>query len=171
MQANGKREVFFETFGVPRVIEVEDRTVNVAARDVRPKAEIGVEGSVGAPMGGDVLDVRRPLSPTTTHVCPLHRPVPRSRQEREGAALVFGNKSVQDTGNGSSVRVGSGSDSRVMRRCCPYCCDWSSEGAVPGRARTARRHRCAVIMSSMRARFEVDSCVCGCRCLSNPGRR
>ena len=60
LQANGKREVFFETFGVPRVLEVEDRTSDAAASVVREKADPASVGSVGAPMGGDVLEARFP---------------------------------------------------------------------------------------------------------------
>lgn len=73
MQENGKREVFFETFGVPRVIEVEDRSETAAGKttsSAREKADSNAVGEVGAPMGGDVLDVRSfPLPP-------LHPPLP-----------------------------------------------------------------------------------------------
>jgi hypothetical protein len=58
MQETGKREVFFETFGVPRVVEVEDRSENVPQRTAREKADSSAIGEVGAPMGGDVLEVR-----------------------------------------------------------------------------------------------------------------
>ena len=60
LQENGKREVFFETFGVPRVLEVPDRSSDAAAaRTVREKADASDSGSVGAPMAGDILEVRR----------------------------------------------------------------------------------------------------------------
>lgn len=61
VQETGKREVFFETFGVPRVVEVEDRSDNVPQRTAREKADLSVPGEVGAPMGGDVLEVRLAL--------------------------------------------------------------------------------------------------------------
>lgn len=51
-------QVFFETFGVPRVLEVEDRTSDAGARVVREKADGSDIGSVGAPMAGDILEVR-----------------------------------------------------------------------------------------------------------------
>ena len=58
--------MFFETFGVPRVVEVEDRSQDAAsnnARLAREKADSSAVGEVGAPMGGDVLDVRTPKPP------------------------------------------------------------------------------------------------------------
>ena len=60
LQENGKREVFFETFGLPRVLEVEDRSQGAASasRVVREKANTTDIGSVGAPMAGDVLEAR-----------------------------------------------------------------------------------------------------------------
>jgi pyruvate carboxylase len=58
LQASGRREVFFETHGVPRVLEVEDRVTEGAARVVRDKADLSDIGSVGAPMGGDIVEVR-----------------------------------------------------------------------------------------------------------------
>ena len=67
MQENGKREVFFETFGVPRVVEVEDRSQDAASNNTRlarEKADSNAEGEAGAPMGGDVLDVGPPLMHT-----------------------------------------------------------------------------------------------------------
>jgi len=56
------REVFFETNGVPRTVEVVDTTdqtegggsVRKAARE---KADPDVLGSVGAPMAGEVIEV------------------------------------------------------------------------------------------------------------------
>lgn len=57
LQPNGKREVFFETYGVPRVIEMEDRTSDAAQRIVREKFDPSDMGSVGAPMAGDILEV------------------------------------------------------------------------------------------------------------------
>lgn len=60
IQPNGKREVFFEVNGVPRVVEVEDRTSSGSSsvkKAVREKADISVLGSVGAPMSGSIIDV------------------------------------------------------------------------------------------------------------------
>lgn len=58
---NGKREVFFELNGVPRVIEVRDRTGSkkdsMAQMQVRELADPDKLGSVGAPMSGTVLQV------------------------------------------------------------------------------------------------------------------
>ena len=56
------REVFFETNGVPRTVEIADTTdqsegggsVRKAARE---KADPNVQGSVGAPMAGEVIEV------------------------------------------------------------------------------------------------------------------
>jgi len=60
LQPNGKREVFFEANGVPRVVEVADTRVEQALgkKAVREKAEIEVLGSVGAPMAGTVIEVQ-----------------------------------------------------------------------------------------------------------------
>jgi pyruvate carboxylase len=62
LQESGKREVFFETFGVPRVLEVEDKTSNDLMRVVREKVDPGDVGSVGAPMAGEVIEVCCPRS-------------------------------------------------------------------------------------------------------------
>lgn len=56
------REVFFEANGVPRTVEIEDRSdeaegggpVRKAARE---KSDPDVLGSVGAPMAGEVIEV------------------------------------------------------------------------------------------------------------------
>ena len=70
------REVFFEANGVPRTVEIEDRTdetegggpVRKAARE---KSDPDVLGSVGAPMAGEVIEVSakpgRPGSLTNLH--------------------------------------------------------------------------------------------------------
>ena len=58
LQPNGKREVFFETQGVPRVVAIEDKRADLGARIIREKADLSTTGSVGAPMSGDVLQVR-----------------------------------------------------------------------------------------------------------------
>uniref|UniRef100_A0A7R9V6Z0 Pyruvate carboxylase n=1 Tax=Chlamydomonas euryale TaxID=1486919 RepID=A0A7R9V6Z0_9CHLO len=59
LQPNGKREVFFEANGVPRVLEVVDRAAETAlgSKAVRDKADLTVLGSVGAPMAGTILEV------------------------------------------------------------------------------------------------------------------
>ena len=59
LQANGKREVFFEANGVPRIVEIFDVAASKtdATKAARVKAETGAIGSVGAPMGGEVVDV------------------------------------------------------------------------------------------------------------------
>ena len=76
LQQNGKREVFFETFGVPRVLEIDDRKSDASSRVVREKADPSQVGSVGAPMGGDVLEVR-PLRPCCSQCssCPAFTPL------------------------------------------------------------------------------------------------
>lgn len=59
MMCAGKREVFFETNGVPRVVEVIDKAaeVSVGKKAVREKADLSVLGSVGAPMAGTIIEV------------------------------------------------------------------------------------------------------------------
>ena len=60
-----RREVFFETNGVPRMVEVEDRQQSAAAegggaaagKPVREKADPVALGSVGCPMSGQVIEV------------------------------------------------------------------------------------------------------------------
>ena len=59
LQPNGRREVFFETNGVPRVVEVVDSksASKATAKSIREKANTSVPGSVGAPMAGEVVNV------------------------------------------------------------------------------------------------------------------
>jgi pyruvate carboxylase len=69
LQQTGKRDVYFEVNGVPRVVEVEDTRAAAAAaeggaaggpraaRATREKADVGLLGSVGAPMAGSVVEV------------------------------------------------------------------------------------------------------------------
>jgi biotin carboxyl carrier protein len=60
----GDREVFFESNGVPRVVEVVDRRSSeaaagkTAARAAREKFNASEVGSVGAPMAGEVIEVK-----------------------------------------------------------------------------------------------------------------
>ena len=58
-QANGCREVFFELNGLPRVVEVVEESVAIgdALSMAKEKANPSDEGSVGAPMAGQVIDV------------------------------------------------------------------------------------------------------------------
>lgn len=57
LMKNGEREVFFELNGQMRSVMVKD---NEAMKEihVHPKALKGVRGSVGAPMPGEVLDIK-----------------------------------------------------------------------------------------------------------------
>ena len=62
---NGRREVFFDVDGLPRVTEVEDRrqaaaaaASSGAAAGAREKANPEVLGEVGAPMSGAVIEVK-----------------------------------------------------------------------------------------------------------------
>lgn len=57
LNAKGEREVFFELNGQMRSIYIID---NEASKDIvlRPKAIQGVKGSIGAPMPGDILEVK-----------------------------------------------------------------------------------------------------------------
>jgi pyruvate carboxylase len=69
LQPTGKRDVYFEVNGVPRVVEVEDTRAAAAAagggaaggpraaRATREKADVALLGSVGAPMAGSVVEV------------------------------------------------------------------------------------------------------------------
>ncbi|KAI8467848.1 MAG: pyruvate carboxylase [Monoraphidium minutum] len=59
LQPSGKREVFFEANGVPRVVEVADtRSAEALVKKaVREKSDTSVLGSVGAPMAGSVIEV------------------------------------------------------------------------------------------------------------------
>ena len=80
------REVFFETNGVPRMVEVEDRTSADAAaagagaaggRPSREKADTGVLGSVGSPMSGDVIEiVAKPGNPSVQSYAAVHSSLP-----------------------------------------------------------------------------------------------
>lgn len=56
----GKREVFFEANGVPRVVEVIDKAAEtvVGKKAVRERADLSILGSVGAPMAGTVIEVQ-----------------------------------------------------------------------------------------------------------------
>lgn len=60
LQPNGKREVFFEANGVPRVLEVADTKEGGDSfkKAVREKADLATLGSVGAPMAGSIIEVR-----------------------------------------------------------------------------------------------------------------
>jgi pyruvate carboxylase len=61
LQPNGTREVFFETNGVPRVVEVlevQSEESKSGGRAVREKGDPTKMGSVSAPMSGDVLEVK-----------------------------------------------------------------------------------------------------------------
>ena len=57
LDRKGEREVFFELNGQMRSIFVKDEE---ASKDivVRPKALAGVKGSIGAPMPGEILEVK-----------------------------------------------------------------------------------------------------------------
>lgn len=57
LNKKGQREVFFELNGQPRAIFVSDKAAAKVER-FHPKAEKGERGSVGAPMMGDILDVK-----------------------------------------------------------------------------------------------------------------
>ncbi|KAG2483618.1 hypothetical protein HYH03_017498 [Edaphochlamys debaryana] len=59
LQPNGKREVFFEANGVPRVVEVTDKKAEqvLGRKAVRERADLAVLGSVGAPMAGTIIEV------------------------------------------------------------------------------------------------------------------
>jgi pyruvate carboxylase len=58
-QASGNREVFFELNGLPRVVEVhEDVSMEGELSLAKEKADPSDVGSVGAPMAGQVLDVK-----------------------------------------------------------------------------------------------------------------
>jgi pyruvate carboxylase len=66
LQADGKREVFFEANGIPRAIEVADTRTGAGGGDggsplrraARERADPGALGSVGAPMAGTVVEVK-----------------------------------------------------------------------------------------------------------------
>ncbi|ORX92180.1 pyruvate carboxylase [Basidiobolus meristosporus CBS 931.73] len=54
---NGKRDVFFEVNGEPRVVGIEDHTAAVE-HAIRPKVDPKNPGEVGAPMAGVVVEIR-----------------------------------------------------------------------------------------------------------------
>jgi len=56
-KSSGTREVFFEVNGYMRTIFVEDKA-KTSTMSFHPKALKGVKGSVGAPMPGQVVDIR-----------------------------------------------------------------------------------------------------------------
>ena len=68
LQADGKREVFFEANGIPRAVEIEDTRTGAESggsgggaplrRAARERADPGALGSVGAPMAGTVVEVK-----------------------------------------------------------------------------------------------------------------
>lgn len=57
LNSKAEREVFFELNGQMRSIFVQDKE---ASKDmvIRPKALSGVRGSIGAPMPGDILELK-----------------------------------------------------------------------------------------------------------------
>ena len=76
------REVFFESNGVPRVVEVVDRqsyesdASKSARRPARDKADPLVAGSVAAPMGGEVIEVKvKPGAQCWPRLCHLCSPL------------------------------------------------------------------------------------------------
>ena len=68
------REVFFEANGVPRAVEIVDKSdqaegggpVRKAASE---KADPDVLGSVGAPMAGEVIEVSAQPGSRASHAC------------------------------------------------------------------------------------------------------
>lgn len=57
LTATGEREVFFELNGQLRSVFIKDKTA-IKEMHIHPKADKSVLGSVGAPMPGNVIDVR-----------------------------------------------------------------------------------------------------------------
>jgi len=57
LSAAGEREVFFELNGQMRTMFVQDKEASKSIV-VRPKAQPGVKGSIGAPMPGEILEVK-----------------------------------------------------------------------------------------------------------------
>ncbi|TFJ84262.1 hypothetical protein NSK_004253 [Nannochloropsis salina CCMP1776] len=57
VDATGHRDVIFELNGQQRVIKTKDTKADVNVK-VRPKADLGIPGSVGAPMPGLVVEVK-----------------------------------------------------------------------------------------------------------------
>ncbi|PSC70059.1 pyruvate carboxylase [Micractinium conductrix] len=60
LQPNGTREVYFETNGIPRVVEVkeESKATESLKKASRDKADSSDPGSVPAPMAGQVIEVK-----------------------------------------------------------------------------------------------------------------
>merc|ERR1719375_2809039 len=57
--STGEREVFFEVNGIPRVVDVLDKTQEeTTAKEKNEKADPDAIGSVGAPMSGSVVEVQ-----------------------------------------------------------------------------------------------------------------
>ncbi|XP_071961975.1 pyruvate carboxylase, mitochondrial-like [Antedon mediterranea] len=56
-KATGEREVFFELNGQLRSVMIKDKQA-LKEMHVHPKVQPGVKGSVGAPMPGEVIDIR-----------------------------------------------------------------------------------------------------------------
>src|SRR5690349_3440720 len=57
LNAKGEREVFFELNGQMRSMLIQDQEASKSIV-VRPKANPIVKGSIGAPMPGEILDVK-----------------------------------------------------------------------------------------------------------------
>ncbi len=57
LQANGEREVFFELNGQLRSLFVKDKKVENSIK-LHPKADASVKGAIGAPMPGNVVDIK-----------------------------------------------------------------------------------------------------------------
>ena len=66
LTAEGEREVFFELNGQLRSVFIRDKSV-AAEMALHPKADRAVAGQVGAPMKGDVVEVKV----RSIHVCTL----------------------------------------------------------------------------------------------------
>ncbi|KAK9814506.1 hypothetical protein WJX72_007023 [[Myrmecia] bisecta] len=63
VQPDGTREVFFEANGVPRVMEVMDNTdegtsSSPGKKAARERADLSNAGSVGAPMAGEIVEIK-----------------------------------------------------------------------------------------------------------------
>ncbi|XP_071794200.1 pyruvate carboxylase, mitochondrial-like [Asterias amurensis] len=56
-EKTGEREVFFELNGQLRSLLIKD-TIATKEINIHPKAQQGVKGSIGAPMPGEVIDIR-----------------------------------------------------------------------------------------------------------------